>query len=175
MENTMKNINYNWHEESFGFASGSRCHVFQELKLAVFFGDGGIDEVFDRINDYSQSKRITANSFTTSFSWTNDGSAVSSSYQSHDGMATMRSSHGNGKCDNQCVMVVSEHGTKLTLADGREFTLDRKMPLWLRCKSDGTIVQLDKLPDGFVEFFDSPPPDSGFIDRVKSYPEAFQK
>ena len=87
----------------------------------------------------------------------------------------MKSSHGNGKCDNHCVMVVSEHDTQLTLADGRKYTLDGQTPLWLRCKTDGTIVQLDELPEGFVEFFESPPPDPGFYDRVKSYPEAFQQ
>jgi hypothetical protein len=72
-------------------------------------------------------------------------------------------------------MVVSARGTKLTLADGRKFTLDGQTPLWLRCKSDGTIVVLDELPEGFVEFFESPPPEPGLIGSVKSWPEVFRK
>ena len=177
VEHTLKNNNPNWHEEYFGFAAGPRCHVFKELKLAFFFGDGEADEAFDRINDCGQHSRLTGNGFTTSFGWKNDGTGVLSSYQSQDGMVTMNSSHGysNEKSDGQCVIAVSEHGTKLLLTDGREFTLDGQTPLWLRCKSDGTIVQLSELPKGFVEFFESPPPNPGFIEKIEFYPEAFQK
>jgi len=176
-EHTLKNIKHNWHEEHFGFASGPRCHVFKELKLAFFFDDGGADETFDRINGHGQHSCLTGNSFTTIFGWKNNGTATSSSYQSQDGMVTMNSSHGysNEKSDDQCVIAVSEHGTKLTLADGREFTLDGQTPLWLRCKSDGTIVPLNELPKGFVEFFESPPPNPGLIEKIEFYPEAFQK
>jgi len=50
--------------------------------------------------------------------------------------------------DNQsCVMVISSRGTKLTLEDGRKFILDGKTPLWLRCRSNGTVIELDKLND----------------------------
>ena len=72
-------------------------------------------------------------------------------------------------------MVISARGTKLTLVDGREFALDGQTPLWFRCKSDGTIIELDELPEGFVDFFESPPPDPGMLGLIQSYPEAFRK
>jgi len=153
----------NWYQENFGFESGARCVAFTEPKFAVFFGDGGADEIFNRINSHSSSSRMTVNGYGTSSS-----SSGAFGRKTQYGKTTMW--FLNGKCS----MTVSHRGTKLTLADGRKFTLDGRTPLWLRCKSDGTIVQLDELPKGFVEFFESPPSDPGLIHSIKSWPEAFQ-
>jgi len=70
------------------------------------------------------------------------------------------------------VMVFTSRGTKLTLADGREYTLDGNTPLWLRCKPDGIFVELEELPEGFIEYFENNPRDAA---AIRSYPEAFQK
>ena len=61
---------------------------------------------------------------------------------------------------------------KLTLADGREFTLDGKTPLWLRCKRDGTFIELHELPEGFIEYFENNPHDA---ESIKTYPEVFRR
>jgi hypothetical protein len=154
----------NWYQESFGFESKALCVAFVEPKFAVFLGDGGTDEVFNRINFYSSGSQMTVN-----------GYGVSSS---SSGFFARRTQHGKTTMrflDGKCTMTLSHRGTKLKLADGREFVLDGQTPLWLRCKSDGTIVQLDELPEGFVEFFESPPPDPGLIGSVKSWPDAFRK
>ena len=165
----MERIPVIWDSESFDFASGPQCYVFIEPKLTIFIGDEGTDEVFDRINECGQHRGINVNRFVSTFESLKYDNVVVSSYQFQDGTMTMR--YLDGKFD----MVVSHRGTKLTLADGREFKLDGKTPLWLRCKTDGTIVSLDELPNGFVEFFESPPPDPGNIGEVTSYPEAFVK
>jgi len=158
-----------WNGENFTFQSGPRCFVFHEPKLAIFLGDGGAEEVFDNINQCGYTNILTVNGFSTSSDSWGDGSVVFFSHTTQLGKMTMEF------LDGKCGMVVSARGTKLTLADGREFTLDGKTPLWLRCKSDGTIVQLDELPKGFVEFFESPPSDSMMHTSVTSYPEAFRK
>jgi len=74
--------------------------------------------------------------------------------------------------DGKSIMVFSERGTKLTLADGREFILDGKTPLWLRCKRDGTFIELHELPEGFIEFFEN---NRIAAETIKTYPEAFRK
>jgi len=136
-----------WYEERFEFESGPYVYVFRQPKLVVFLGDGGDGEVFDRV------------------------ASVGHSHMSAGGEVTVQFFEGNH------VMVISLHGEQyeLTLADGRTFTLDGKTPFWLRCKSDGTVVKLDELPDGFVEFFESPPDNPGFIETIESYPDAFRK
>ena len=153
-----------WYYEAFGFDSGGKCCVFQEPKLAIFLGDGETEEVFDRIGSHSSISRITVNGNGHSTS-----TAGYFSIRTQSGKMTMES------LDGKCTMVVSRHGTRLALADGRKFRLDGRTPLWLRCKSDGTIVQLDELPEGFVEFFESPPPDPGLIDSIKSWPDVFRQ
>jgi len=152
-------------EEYIQFESGSDCYVFCELKLAIFLGDGGAEEVFDRLGG---GVNVSVNDF----------GGISSLYK--NGVSVVVFSHERGKTtikffDGKGEMVLSDRGTKLALADGREFTLDGRTPLWLRCKSDGTIVELEELPEGFVEFFESPPPDPGLIGSVKSWPDAFRK
>ena len=153
-----------WSEYSFKFTSGPYCIVFPEPKLTIFVGDGGTDELFDHVNGHFHDSGFTVNLFT--------GICIASGSdmyrQTRGGRTILQFWGGKGS------LVVSHNGTKLTLADGQEFTLDGKTPLWLRCKSDGTIVQLDELPEGFVQFFESPPPDPGYIGEVKSYPEAFR-
>jgi len=154
-----------WYQESFGFDySKAHCVVFLEPKLAFFLGDGGTDEVFNRIGSHSSTSRMTINGYGFS-----SGSSGIFGYKTQYGKTTMW--FLNGKHE----MVVSHRGTKLTLSDGREFTLDGQTPLWLRCKSDGTIVEMEELPEGFVEFFESPPPEPGLIGSVKSWPDAFRK
>ncbi len=165
----MEYVTVKWERETFDFASGVRCHVFPEQKLAFFLGDGGDDEFFDNIK---------SRSFHTSMLKTSSGlsGSVTSSAKSGGGETF---SDQTGKMtyflDDKHLMVFSEGGTKLTLPDGREFTLDGKTPLWLRCKSDGTIDRLDELPKGFVDFFESPPPEPGLLGKVTSYPGAFQE
>ena len=157
-----------WNQESLRFNSGSICYVFCEPKLVIFLGEDGSEEVFDCISGIGHHTGFYASGSRGSSSSMTGGVEVFG----HDGQGdkiTMRFLAGKS------VMVVSDRGTKLTLADGREFTLDGRTPLWLRCKSDGTIVELEELPAGFVEFFESPPPDPGFIGEVKSWPEAFRK
>jgi len=155
-----------WTEESFHFASGPRCVVFPEPKLALFLGDGGSDEVFDRIHGIFHDRiGFTVNHYIGFFS----SSDSDFSLKTQGGKTTMQFYGGKGS------LVVTQRGTKLMLADGREFTLDGQTPLWLRCKSDGTIEQLDELPEGFVGYFESPPPDPGMIRSIESYPKAFQK
>ena len=158
-----------WSEESFGFESGVRCYVFPEPKLAIFLVDDDTKEVFDRINQHGSVRGTNVNGFSTSIGMSKSGNVVVSSTKIERGKMEMEF------LDGKCKMVVSERGTKLTLADGREFLLDGKTPLWLRCKSDGTIDHLDELPKGFVEFFESPPSNPGMIGNVKSYPDAFRK
>ena len=164
-----------WSEESFKFKSGAQCYVFREPKFAIFLIDDDTEEIFDRINQRNNNGKININGFSRLY--------ISAKYtQSKNGLTVIRSktyqATGNGKVEMQfhnSKMVISERGTKLTLADGREFLLDGKTPLWLRCKSDGTIDHLVELPEGFVEFFESPPPNPGMIGNVKSYPDAFRK
>jgi len=154
-----------WTEESFQFASGPHCVVFPEPKLAFFIGDGGSDEVFDRIHGIFRNRGgFTVNNYIGFFS----SSDSDFSHKTQGDKTTMRFCGGKGS------LVVTHRGTKLTLADGRQFTLDGKTPLWLRCKSDGTIDKLDELPEGFVEYFVSPPA-PGMIRSIESYPKAFQK
>ena len=161
-----------WTTESFAFESGPSCFVFLQPKVVLFFGDGGEEEIFDFIypsgqstvfvppgllgvsSGHSMANGVLVHSFTISF-W--------------GGEITHQFSNGDH------VMVFSERGTKLTLADGRTFMLDGKTPLWLRCKSDDTVVELDELPEGFVEFFESPLDDLGLIEKIESYPDAFRK
>ena len=173
---SVKSKPVSWRGEFFGFKSGPYCLVFPEPKLAIFIGDGGSEESFDSIDGCAGSD-ITA--YDGRFSYdlrgrlSSRGSTklgnVGYTRESQRGKTTLR--FVGGKCE----MVISERATKLTLADGREFQLDGKTPLWLRCKSDGTIDHLDELPEGFVEFFESPPPEPGLIWGVESYPEAFKK
>ena len=159
-----------WSNESFTFVSGPECAVIPDLKLTIFVGDDGPDEVFDRIDGYGYGGPTTIGfgSGGNSSSVNNDGIVIYS-HKTENSRITMQFFDGKGS------LTVSRRGTKLTLADGREFKLDGKTPLWLRCKTDGTIVQMDELPEGFVEFFESPPTDPGLIRNVKSYPEAFVK
>ena len=166
----INNASVRWEIEHFHFESGATCYVFVEPKLVVFLGDGGADEVFDRITSSGYSVGFAVNEYFGNSS-TRHGSDNDVAFlgQTSNGKTTLQ--FNNGKCR----MAVSGRGTKLTLADGREFTLDGKTPIVLRCKPDGEIVQLDELPEGFVEFFESPPSDPGLIQCVKSYPEAFRK
>jgi hypothetical protein len=159
-----------WNRENFSFNSGPTVYVFQQPKLVVFLGDGGDEEIFDRIGSAGSS----TSSFPTGF-----GHGGTGFHRSGD-VEVSASSSGNGKItmwflDRTHEMVFSERGTKLTLADGRTFTLDGKTPLWLRCMSDGTVIELDELPEGFIEFFESPPDNPGLIQSVRSYPDAFRK
>jgi len=159
-----------WNEESFSFNSGPTVYVFQQPKLVVFLGDGGDEEIFDRIG----SRGSRTGSFSTGF-----GHHGSGSHRSGD-VEVFASTSGFGKktmwfLDRKHEMVLSERATKLTLADGRTFTLDGKTPLWLRCMSDGTVIELDELPEGFVQFFESTPDNPGMIGSIRSYPEAFRK
>ena len=156
-----------WTEETIVFESGQRCYVFLEgisqnlePKFVVFFGDED-DAIFDRVADHD-------------FAGFNIGGggnfrSVYTIYTSRRGGMTMEFDNTN------CVMVLSERGTKLTLSDGREFLLDGPTPLWLRYRPDGTIVVLDEIPQGFIDFFENPPPDPGFLRNVAvSWPEAFR-
>ena len=165
-----------WHREFFNFKSGPHCLVFFEPKLAIFIGDGGTEEVFDYVNGYVGGGGIIAYDGSSTYDFSRRSGrggtqlgGVGYTTEHQRGKATLR--FQNGKCS----MVISERATKLTLADGREFILGGKTPLWLRCKSDGTIDHLDELPEGFVEFFKSPPTDSMMHTSVQSYPEVFQK
>ena len=158
-----------WSEENFSFTSGPHCFVFREPKLVVFLGDDGPEEIFNHIGSCGHSTGTNVNSFRSGSGGQTIGKVKVYSFNSREGKMTMQF------LDGKCTMVVSVKGTKLTLTDGREFTLDGKTPHWFRCKSDGTIIELDELPEGFVEFFESPPPDPGMIRLVESYPEAFQK
>ena len=160
-----------WYQESFGFDDSKShcvayCVVFLEPKLVFFLGDGGTDEVFNRIGSHSSFSGITVNGYGVG---TSSGSSEGFSFKTQPGKMTMR------LLDGKHEMVVSRSGRKLILNDGRKFTLDGRTPLWLRCKSDGTIVELEELPEGFVEFFESPPANPGLIGSVKSWPEAFRK
>jgi hypothetical protein len=161
-----------WTTESFAFASGPSCFVFVQPKVVLFFGDGGEEEIFDFIHPSGQSTVFVPPGllgFSSGQSMAN-GVLVDSFTISFWGCEiTHRFTNGDH------VMVFSERGTKLTLADGRTFALDGITPLWLRCKSDGTVVVLDELPEGFVEFFEAPPDDPGLIESIKSYPDAFRK
>jgi hypothetical protein len=155
-----------WNEESFSFNSGPTVYVFQQPKLVLFLGDGGEEEIFDRISSRGSS--------------TSTGSFGGNSSHRSGGVEVFASTGGFGKktmwfLDRKHKMVLSERGTKLTLADGRTFTLDGKTPLWLRCMSDGTVIELDELPEGFIEFFESPPDNPGMIGSIRSYPDAFRK
>jgi hypothetical protein len=133
--------------------------------LVVFLGDGGEEEVFQRpvgfgagIGTSGRSGRRESGREVNVFSYSNKRGKMTIEF-----------------LDGKCVMVVSKHGTKLTLADGREFMLDGQTPLWLRCKSDGTVVELDELPTGFADFIESPPPDHVWMSDAKSYPDVFRK
>ena len=158
---------FHWTIESFFFASGQECVVFPELKLTIFCGDGGTDEVFKRIDGYGYNG-FTIGDFSGRGGYLKCDDIEIYSYKFQNGKTILQFFDGKGSA------IVSRRGTRLTLPDGQEFTLDGKTPLWLRCKSDGTIVQLNELPEGFVQFFESPPPDPGYIEKVKSYPEAFR-
>jgi len=168
-----------WQGDFFHFGSGPHCFVLPEPKLFLLINDGGDEETFDSIFTYSSTGFDVNDS---RFSRGKKSSGVISVFiDENNGTTKIQSlEYLNSKIimkfyDGKCVMVVSHRGTKLTLADGRELTLDGRTPRWLRCKSDGTIVELEELPAGFVEFFESPPPDPGFIGEVKSWPEAFRK
>ncbi|MCL2624225.1 MAG: hypothetical protein FWD31_11225 [Planctomycetaceae bacterium] len=158
-----------WRTELFYFRSGSACFVFCEPKLTIFCGDGGVEDVFDTINVHvggSDDARIAVSDF---------GSIVRSGGEKFFSSKTQRGKTTMRFYDGKCVMVVSHRGTKLSLADGRQFILDGQTPLLLRCKADGTIVQLNELPEGFVEFCESPPTNAGLNDVLKElYPKAFQ-
>jgi len=159
-----------WNDENIEFRSGPTVFVFQQPKLVVFLGDGGDDEIFDQISGTGQSKGY----FPTGFG------SIGGGYYKRVDVEVFATAGGNGKLtmwfhDRKHEMVLSKRATKLTLADGRVFTLDGKTPLWLRCMSDGTVIELDELPAGFIEFFESPPDDPGFIELIKSYPDAFRK
>ena len=155
-----------WKREHLHFRSGASCYVFHEPKLIFFLGDGGTDEVFDRIGGISGGT-FSANGFGVSTSGTRSDSIEIFSSKTQRGKTTMQF------LDGKHIVVLSHRGTKLTLADGREFTLDGKTSLWLRCKSDGTIEHLNELPKGFVEYFESPPP--GAIEATTISSEMFQK
>ena len=161
-----------WYEEDFEFTSGPYVYVFRQPKLVIFLGDGGEEEIFDRVGSVGFSTGPVWSSFSGSGTGQHTrGKVQTYSRTSGKGKMTMRF------LDGKHVIVIALHGEQfeLTLADGRTFTLDGKTPLWLRCKSDGTVVELDKLPDGFVEFFESPPDNPGFIETIESYPDAFRK
>ena len=151
-----------WRHDEFEFASGARCLVFAEPKLIIILGDGGDDEVFDRVNGSFYVAGFTVNNYLGYYS----SSGKDLSLKTQGGKTTMYFPGEGGS------LVVSHRGTKLTLADGREFKLDGKTPLWLRCKTDGTIVQLDELPDGFVELFKTSP-HQRVNELMQQYPEAF--
>jgi hypothetical protein len=146
-----------WSKEFFTFQSGPHCFVFPEPKLVILIGDDG-EEVFDYINSGSFGYPLPSESVSNG--------VVLFSCKGIFGNATIKFLNG------KYVMNVSSRGTKLTLADGRTFTLDGKTPLWLRCKSDGTIIELDELPEGLIKFFETHPE---FSHNLESYPEAFRK
>jgi hypothetical protein len=159
-------------KEYIRFQSGAFCFVFIEPKLVIIVGDGGEEEVFDHFESCGLDNSIAGDPFYCGFGSSTTNGVVNHSYKRSFGRTTIEFLNG------KYVMNFSLRGTKLTLADGRTFTLDGKTPLWLRCKSDGTIVELDELPEGLIEFFEVP---SEFAragynkSLVKSYPAAFRK
>jgi len=155
-----------WQTESITFSSDQRCYVFPGQKLVIFIGDEN-DAIFDYIANRGGGGLDISGSFGGSFG---DGYAQCTVHI-HSGDVTM--DFDNGKF----VMVVTKHGTQLTLADGRGFCLDGQTPLRLRCRPDGTIVVLDELPPGFVEFFENPPPHSAAMvsEWMALCSEAFRK
>ena len=146
-----------WIHESFSFASGVTVHVFIEPRLVFFLGD---EKPFDRINTY------TSGGFSPGYS---NGASGAFVYTSDRRWTIVRFLAGKGE------MKLNRKGTQLILGDGREFNLKESSSLWFRINDDGTVVEQDELPEGFVDFFESPPLDPGFLDSVKSYPEAFRK
>ena len=153
-----------WYLEDFEFASGVAVYVFIEPRLVFFLGDEG---PFDYINSRGSSSGFSPGPGSSGRS-TRDGSVIFE-YAGNLSGTTIRF------LDGKCEIRFNRKGTQLTLSDGREFNLKESSPLWLRINDDGTVVELDELPEGFVDFFESPPPDPGFLDSVKSYPEAFRK
>jgi len=155
--------------ESFGFRSGPTCFVVIESKLVVFLGDGDGEEVFDRINSrsFSGGEPGILDFFGRASGRSTSNNEEIYSYTSQFGKTTMRFFDGKGK------MVLSSFGTKLTLSDGRQFTLDGKTPLWLRLMSDGTVIELDELPEGFVEYFETH--HASGTTMIRSYPHAFRR
>ena len=144
-----------WSGEAFRFVSGPDCFVFREPKLVIFFDDENTEECFDHIDRGSwRSHRFVVSYLGGSYvSWHghyNDEREFTLIKIRSDGegdTAKIRFGGGIFASNRGCVMVISSRGTKLTLEDGREFTLYGKTPLWLRCKSNGTVIELDKLND----------------------------
>ena len=154
--------------ESFGFRSGPTCFVVIESKLVVFLGDGE-GEIFDNINSraFAGGEPRMLDFFGRASGRSTNNNEEIYSYTSQFGKMTMRFFDGKSK------MVLSSFGTKLTLSDGRQFTLDGKTPLWLRLMSDGTVIELDELPEGFVEYFETH--HASGTTMIRSYPNAFRR
>ena len=159
----VENMPPRWNLEDFGFTSGTTVYVFLEPRLVFFLGDEG---PFDYINSHGSSGFSPGPG---SSGRRTSGTNVVYAYAGDHRGTTIRF------LDGKCEIRFNRKGTQLTLSDGREFNLKESSPLWLRINDDGTVVELDELPEGFVDFFESPPPSSGLLDMVKSYPEAFRK
>ena len=158
----VENTPTDWNLEIFEFTSGVSVYVYMEPRLVFFLGEEGS---FVRLCGRSEmsfrpgyGSGIIQND--TDVIYVHIGDSRWTTMQFLDG---------------KCIMRVNQKGTQLILSDGREFNLKESSPLWFRIKDDGTVVELDELPEGFVDFFESPPPDPGLLGSVKSYPEAFRK
>jgi len=160
-----------WVKEIIEFDTGYRCYVFREPKLFIFLGDGGDEKIIDH-SIYTNGTNV--NLYFGMFSGYSQGSLSLGengkgkniefySFVSMFGRMTMKF------LDGKHVMVVSSRGTKLTLSDGRQFTLDGKTPLLLRCKSDGTVIKLNELPEGLAEYLESP------YEMIEFLPGMFRK
>jgi len=152
-----------WTREHFTFGSEVTVYVFVEPRLVFFLGD---EKPFDRIGSHGMS----------SF-YPGPGGSGTSGSGTHTIFEYAGDFHGTTIwfLDGKCKMRLNRRGTQLTLSDGREFNLKESSSLWFRINDDGTVVELDELPEGFIDFFESPPPDPGFLSSIKSYPEAFRK
>ncbi len=157
------NVRAHWHLESFSISCDSggyaSVYIFVEPRIVIFLGeDRGFNNVTSR--GYQTFSLGSGNgSHGTLFVYDGDKKWTHMEF-----------------LDGKCGMKIDHKGTKLILADGREFSLVGNEPIWLRCKDDGTITELDALPEGFLEFMERPitqPMD--FRADIESYPAAFQR
>jgi len=156
-----------WTLETFELRPGQDVYVFMEPRLVLFLGDEG---PFDWIGSRGEQTFCIG---ATGTGYSQRDTRMIYQFSSNRRVTTMQ--FLDGKSEMKLNFMGAKLGTKLTLDDGREFNLKESSPLWLRVKDDGTILELDELPEGFVEFFESPSPDPDLRKSIKSYPDAFRK